>query len=154
MRLDLKKSEQIFEGNEGRFFSRKLVSFILLKMDFFRIFGRTLSIFPNFIVPTEEGICRLFIVISIARFSVIMIIVLVSSNVYVHNICTKHMKNYLKLPNKHCFFFFFFFFFFLRLFKSFILPKNGEKTKTSSESLFSPMCSDKYPYKYLSINIA
>ena len=110
MRLDLKKSEQIFEGNEGRFFSRKLVSFILLKMDFFRIFGRTLSIFPNFIVPTEEGICRLFIVISIARFSVIIIIVLVSSNVYVHNICTKHMKNYLKLPNKHCFFFFFFFF--------------------------------------------
>ena len=57
MRLDLKNTGQIFEGNEARFFISKLVSFILLKMDFFIIFARTLPIFlrvfPNFIVPTE-----------------------------------------------------------------------------------------------------
>ena len=57
MRLDLKNTGQIFEGNEARFFISKLVSFILLKMDFFTIFARTLPIFlrvfPNFIVPTE-----------------------------------------------------------------------------------------------------
>ena len=33
--------------------------------------------------------------------------------------------------------------------------RNIEKRQnTSSESPLSPMCSDKYPYKYLSINIA
>ena len=54
MRVDLKNTEQIFEGNEARF---KLVSFILLKIDYFRIFARTLPIFlrlfPNFILLTE-----------------------------------------------------------------------------------------------------
>ena len=34
MRLDLKNTGQIFEQNEARFFSSKLVSSILLKMDF------------------------------------------------------------------------------------------------------------------------
>ena len=34
MRLDLKNTGQIFRGNETRFFISKLVSFILLKMDF------------------------------------------------------------------------------------------------------------------------
>ena len=34
MRVDLKNTEQIFEGNEARFFISKLVSFILLKIDF------------------------------------------------------------------------------------------------------------------------
>ena len=57
MRLDLKNTGQIFEGNEARFFISKLVSFILLKMDFIKIFARALPIFlrvfPNFIVPIE-----------------------------------------------------------------------------------------------------
>ena len=57
MRLDLKNTGQIFEGNEARFFISKLVSFILLKMDFIKIFARALPIFlrvfPNFIVPTK-----------------------------------------------------------------------------------------------------
>ena len=34
MRLNLKNVQQIFEGNEARFFIKKLVSFILLKKDF------------------------------------------------------------------------------------------------------------------------
>ena len=34
MRLDLKNTGQIFEGNETCFFINKLVSFILLKIDF------------------------------------------------------------------------------------------------------------------------
>ena len=57
MRLDLKNTGQIFEENEVRFFINKLVSFILLHMDFFTIFASTLAIFlrafSNFIVPTE-----------------------------------------------------------------------------------------------------
>ena len=57
MRLDLKNTGQIFEENEVRFFISKLVSFILLHMDFFTIFASTLAIFlrafPNFIMPTE-----------------------------------------------------------------------------------------------------
>ena len=58
MRVDLKNTEQIFEGNEARFFISKLVSFILLKIDYFTIFVKTLPIFlrlfPNFILLTEE----------------------------------------------------------------------------------------------------
>ena len=58
MLLDLKNTGQIFEGNEARFFISKLVNFIVLKIDFFTIFARTLPIFlrvfPNFIVPTER----------------------------------------------------------------------------------------------------
>ena len=57
MCLDIENTGQMFEGNEARFFISKLVSFILLKMDVFTIFARTLPIFlrvfPNFIVPTE-----------------------------------------------------------------------------------------------------
>ena len=57
MSLDLENTGQIFEGNEARFFISKLVSYILLKIEFFTIFARTLPIFlrafPNFIVPTE-----------------------------------------------------------------------------------------------------
>ena len=34
MRVDLKNTGETFEGNEARFFISKLVSFILLKMDF------------------------------------------------------------------------------------------------------------------------
>ena len=56
MRLD-QNTGQIFEGNEAHLFISKPVSFILLKMDFFTIFARTLPIFltvvPIFIVPAE-----------------------------------------------------------------------------------------------------
>ena len=41
MRLDLKNTGQIFEGNEARFFISNLVSFILLKMDFCKDVVRT-----------------------------------------------------------------------------------------------------------------
>ena len=41
MRVDLKNTEQIFEGNEARFFISKLVSFILLKIDFWQDVVRT-----------------------------------------------------------------------------------------------------------------
>ena len=41
MLLDLKNTGQIFEGNEARFFISKLVSFILLKMDFCKDVVRT-----------------------------------------------------------------------------------------------------------------
>ena len=41
MRLDLKNTGQIFEENEERFFISKLVSFILLKMDFCKDVVRT-----------------------------------------------------------------------------------------------------------------
>ena len=41
MRLNLKNAQQIFEGNEARFFINKLVSFILLKMDFCKNAKRT-----------------------------------------------------------------------------------------------------------------
>ena len=57
MRLDLKKTGQIFVGYEARFFISKPASLILLKMDFFTIFARTLlmflRVFRNFIVSTE-----------------------------------------------------------------------------------------------------
>ena len=74
MRLDLKNTGQIFEGNEVRFFNSKLVKFHF----------------------TENELLQ------------------------GHNICTKHMKYYLKLPQK---------LWFLLLFKSFILQKHGKKTK-------------------------
>ena len=58
MHLDLKNTGQIFQGNEARFFNSIVVSFILLKMDFFTMFAMTLPIFlrvfPNFLVPTEK----------------------------------------------------------------------------------------------------
>ena len=41
MGLDLKNTEQIFEGNEARFFISKLISSILLKMDFCKDVKRT-----------------------------------------------------------------------------------------------------------------
>ena len=107
MCLDLKNTEQIFEGNEARFFISKLISSILLKMDFCKDAKRTRMdyLFPignkkksmlisalrgrcpyfweSFLISwcLQRGICRLFIVIFVARFSVIIIIVIVSSNV-------------------------------------------------------------------------
>ena len=79
MRLDLKNTGQIFEGSKARFFIRKLVSSILLKMNFcknvvcthmdylFRIGNEKnvfssqhcktlpifLRVFPNFIVSVD-----------------------------------------------------------------------------------------------------
>ena len=79
MRLDLRNTGQIFEGNEARFFINKLLSFILLKKDFCKDVKRThmdylfligneknvfssqhckdvahiLRVFPNFIGSTE-----------------------------------------------------------------------------------------------------
>ena len=41
MRLDLKNTGQIFEGNEAGFFISKLVSFILLKIGFCKDVVRT-----------------------------------------------------------------------------------------------------------------
>ena len=41
MCLDIENTGQMFEGNEARFFISKLVSFILLKMDFCKDVVRT-----------------------------------------------------------------------------------------------------------------
>ena len=57
MHLDLKIEDKSLKEIKCISSLVKLIGFILLKMDFFSIFARTLSIFlrvfPNFIVPTE-----------------------------------------------------------------------------------------------------
>ena len=42
---------------------------------------------------------------------------------------------------------------FLRLLKALSFRNMKKRQNTASESPLSPVCSDKYPYKYLSINI-
>ena len=57
MRLDLKIHDNSLKEMKRVSSISKLVSFILLNMDFFTIFARMfpifLRVFPNFIVPTE-----------------------------------------------------------------------------------------------------
>ena len=56
MCLDLKNTEQIFEGNEARFFISKLISSILLKMDFCKDVKRTRMdyLFP---IGNKKNVC-------------------------------------------------------------------------------------------------